>query len=481
MSAKNETPTDFIRTRYGITNPESANNPLWEQVVRGEWSGYRLAKELGITRDDSHFRHNFALSSYRETTPGPFWSWQRFGRTTTKLPDGRIVHVAGEHEDGYDPDFCIYNDVAVEHSDGRWDFFLYPKDIFPPTDFHTATLFGDDIILIGSLGYMDMRRVGETQILKLDTKTLRIDPIAASGEAPGWISDHSVEWLSDTAILVLGGRLATEDGMKINDRLYELDLERMIWRRRQHGDVSLFPIPADVYHRTRNPHLGRTNPERIDNPFWHEMARCKWPPSRARLHFGDLPSTDKNGRKAYEADEGEVRPLGEVVWTAAREDAVQLELNDGRNLLIGGRIRHYDDERMDAWIYNDVIVTSPDGACDVFTYPHEVFPDLSALTGVEAGGAVYLFGIFSRRGNLGRPRGPHVLRLDLVTYRIEKLASAPPNARISMWRPQISADCGRMIFALATEHEADPQLYIAFDLTTHSWSEPFSQDTEEPD
>ena len=35
------------------------------------------------------------------------------GRSTVWLPDGRVVLIAGEHEDSYDPDFCIYNDVVV--------------------------------------------------------------------------------------------------------------------------------------------------------------------------------------------------------------------------------------------------------------------------------------------------------------------------------------------------------------------------------
>ena len=126
-------------------------------------------------------------------TPGPFWSWQRFGRTSTALPDGRVIHIAGEHEDCYDPDFCIYNDVVVEYAGGRREFYLYPKDVFPPTDFHSATLVGREIILIGSLGYHDLRRIGETQVLKLDTRTLRIEPVATTGAAPGWISDHIAE------------------------------------------------------------------------------------------------------------------------------------------------------------------------------------------------------------------------------------------------------------------------------------------------
>ncbi len=44
---------------------------------------------------------------------GPVWTFDRMGQTRTELPDGRLVCVAGEHEDYYDPDFHIYNDVVV--------------------------------------------------------------------------------------------------------------------------------------------------------------------------------------------------------------------------------------------------------------------------------------------------------------------------------------------------------------------------------
>ena len=70
--------------------------------------------------------------------------------------------IAGEHEDFYDPDFCIYNDVFVERARRPPGIYRYPKDVFPPTDFHTATLVGDEIILIGSLGYRDLRRAGRS-------------------------------------------------------------------------------------------------------------------------------------------------------------------------------------------------------------------------------------------------------------------------------------------------------------------------------
>ena len=148
------------RTRYGVANPERVENPLWERAVRERWNAYRLRRHLGVDTDGDLSQASFWESGYRDTVPGPYWSWERFGRTSTRLPDGRVVHIGGEHEDWYDPDFCIYNDVVVEHRDGRLEFCLYPKRVFPPTDFHTATLVGNAIILIGSVGYRDLRRLG---------------------------------------------------------------------------------------------------------------------------------------------------------------------------------------------------------------------------------------------------------------------------------------------------------------------------------
>jgi hypothetical protein len=59
----------------------------------------------------------------------------------------------GEHEDHYDPDFFIHNDVVVRTPDGEVAIYGYPTEVFLPTDFHTATLLPASIVLIGSLGY----------------------------------------------------------------------------------------------------------------------------------------------------------------------------------------------------------------------------------------------------------------------------------------------------------------------------------------
>jgi hypothetical protein len=75
-----------------------------------------------------------------------------------ELPPGRVIEIPGEHEGFYDTNFCIFNDVIVHRGDGSFDIYGCPLDIFPPTDFHTATLVGNSIYIIGSLGYRGARR-----------------------------------------------------------------------------------------------------------------------------------------------------------------------------------------------------------------------------------------------------------------------------------------------------------------------------------
>lgn len=133
--------------RRGAANPDRMNNPLWEWLVRTGICAYSATKRFdGPSAFDA----------------GPAWCFERMGQPSVKLPDGRVVFIAGEHEDSYDPDFYIYNDVVVWHPDGSLDIFGYTVEEFPPTDFHTATLLGDHIILIGNLGYQKERKQGLT-------------------------------------------------------------------------------------------------------------------------------------------------------------------------------------------------------------------------------------------------------------------------------------------------------------------------------
>ncbi len=143
---------------------------------------------------------------------GPCWCFDRFGQSSTVLADGRTVLIAGEHEDHYDPDFYIYNDVVVVHPDGGIEIFGYPREIFPPTDFHSATLVGKNIVIIGNLGYPHDRRPATTPVFLLDIETLAISAVQTCGTPPGWIHEHEA-CLSDhgAAIVIQRGVLDRGD------------------------------------------------------------------------------------------------------------------------------------------------------------------------------------------------------------------------------------------------------------------------------
>src|SRR5690242_19887179 len=95
--------------RFGASNPARMKFAFWEWMVQSsedarlrDWSAdpsehtpYALRKFFGQDGDYSK---------------GPIWNFDRMGATRTPHPDGRMICIAGEHEDSYDPDFCIYND-----------------------------------------------------------------------------------------------------------------------------------------------------------------------------------------------------------------------------------------------------------------------------------------------------------------------------------------------------------------------------------
>src|SRR4029078_11149922 len=91
--------------------------------------------------------------------------------------------------------------------DGAFDIYGYPREDFPPTDFHSATLVGTHLWLIGNLGYREERRYGDTQVLRLDVATLAIASVDTTGERRGWISRHKASLAADGTIRIAGGRI----------------------------------------------------------------------------------------------------------------------------------------------------------------------------------------------------------------------------------------------------------------------------------
>ena len=165
-----------------IDNPTNITNPLYQELVKVDSEG------------DCELRYKrrsllYGLHKRNNNEEGyPTWHFdQRAGMTTDILPDGRTLYIAGEHEDYYDPDFFIYNDVILRDKD-TITIYTYPHDCFPPTDFHRTFVFGDTVWIIGSTGYKDYG-TGTIQVCCLDIPTMRMSIIETRGDyKPPWMA-----------------------------------------------------------------------------------------------------------------------------------------------------------------------------------------------------------------------------------------------------------------------------------------------------
>ncbi len=201
--------------RFGLANPETIDNPYWNEMVRTMLSAWAARDQLSVA-----------------STSFPSWCFHRFGMSLTLLPDGRAVHIGGEHEDFYDPDFCIYNDVVVHERNGKFRIYGYPAEVFPPTDFHTANYHAESIIILGGLGYQDERQYGTTPVYRLDCRTWRINSQPTSGNGPGWIHKHRASIVGNELRISGGKILDVHDGrerMIDNQKLYRLSLSTFTW------------------------------------------------------------------------------------------------------------------------------------------------------------------------------------------------------------------------------------------------------------
>lgn len=213
----------LARPRYGNGNPEFMGNLFWEYMIRQRRIAWWARSTFAIPG-------NTFGPGDREHPEGPVWCFTRYGRTVSVLQFD-TVYVAGEHEDYYDPDFCIYNDVVVESGNGEIAIYGYPKDVFPPTDYHTATVVGSHIWLIGSLGYKHMREEGVTQVMRLDTCGFSIERVETFGDNPGWISRHAADFdVLGNEIRVRGGQVWNDGQLKDNARMFALSLKTLEWR-----------------------------------------------------------------------------------------------------------------------------------------------------------------------------------------------------------------------------------------------------------
>lgn len=236
--------------RFGTANPERMRMAFWEWMVRGD-PERRAGLRAGRFRNGNsawRARDEFELGA---RDGGPIWCFDRMGATATELPDGRIVCVAGEHEDYYDPDFYIYNDVVVLGPDDEVEIYGYPREVFPPTDFHTATLLDDRIVLIGCVGYPEDREPGVTPVYTLDIGSFRIDPVKVSGDAPSWLHRHDARLDDERGVITVTGGLVIEqrDGESMrfvpSIEAYELSVADGVWRRTTDRRWPIYNVVRD--------------------------------------------------------------------------------------------------------------------------------------------------------------------------------------------------------------------------------------------
>lgn len=219
-------PSEYRRhksPRYGNRNPQPMDFPFWKDMIRTGGNAYSAR---------THFNDNDLFKK-----PGAVWCYERFGSSLTQLSDGRFVQIGGEHEDYYDPDFFIYNDVVIHDGKVNSQIYGYPRNVFPPTDFHTATLCRDVIYLVGCLGYAAQRQPGFTPVYRLALESWQIACVTTMGDMPGWIYEHRARYEPErNAICIAGGKVqdVAEDGEHrgvSNKQQFELDLSRFQWRR----------------------------------------------------------------------------------------------------------------------------------------------------------------------------------------------------------------------------------------------------------
>ena len=228
-----------ITRRFGERNPHDISAPFFTRMIQTRKSADQAIYDYTSLPnvDRTGFRH-------------PFWSAERFGQSMTCLPDGRVIQIAGEHEDYYDANFCIYNDVFVHHPDGRIQIFGYPSEVFPPTDFHSATLIGEHIYIIGNLGYEDAPVPERTPVYRLNTTTYEMASVETSGESPHRLYQHHAALIEDNVIRVSSG--------KCNDCVYYFDTKTHRWSLIS-GQVETDPLKVELDQAQMNQRVRQAN------------------------------------------------------------------------------------------------------------------------------------------------------------------------------------------------------------------------------
>lgn len=244
--------SSVVNCRYGNANPEKVTDAYYEfMIATGKVAGAIGAspfmdlmtsgkikdfekdfEELTGKVKDGQLSSGAAAGFFNYLTNGkPKWCNHRYGRSYHFLEDGTMIQIGGEHEDSYDPEFNIYNDVIKITPKGSVDVFLYPERIFPPTDFHSSTLVDNQIIIIGGLGYQKDRVTNKTNMHVLNLDDFSIKAMPSKGDKPGWIFEHTT--LLDeqnNCLYLMDGKKWMNGKIVDNKAIFHFDLKTRHWR-----------------------------------------------------------------------------------------------------------------------------------------------------------------------------------------------------------------------------------------------------------
>ena len=228
---------------FGKANPQKCEISFWYDMVRCNFSAWHARRQF----DDEDSLND-----------RPVWCYERFGKSVTAIGNGEFIEIGGEHEDSYDPDFCIYNEIFHHKGGSELIIYQYPEHVFPPTDFHSAILVDKFIYIIGNLGYPAERVHGTTPVYRLDINTFEISKVETRGEHPGWIYKHSA-YLKHQSIRIQSGEILEKSGgietHSFNKFDYELNLNTFKWTKHQHVPKSGI---APFFLRNTNDSISQT-------------------------------------------------------------------------------------------------------------------------------------------------------------------------------------------------------------------------------
>lgn len=206
---------------FGSANPDVLTDPYKLAAVK--WGGCAF-----FIREIFSYEIDYD-NLFKRGARNPVWCWDRFGQSINVLDDLTMILVAGCHEGSGSADFCLYNDVTVIRPDGQIEVFGYPPDVFPPTDFHTATRVGDWIYIIGSVGYKGTRPDFVT-VYRLSLTDFHIEECQTSGDTPPQMCHHRARLVDGHRIQTRGGNWSEPYQNRPLDHIHELDIHTMEWR-----------------------------------------------------------------------------------------------------------------------------------------------------------------------------------------------------------------------------------------------------------